>query len=350
MMPRVSTFGAGGGGASEAKPHKALKTRVPAARVKLALARSYVDALLAWLRKAVGVESVVAAGSYRRSEETIGNIDILVTARRGEPVVRRLTSYEDVDKVIAVDSKSATVSTGLGPEVHLRVVPARSYGAALRYFTGSKAHNLAIRRLGQQRGLEINERGVFRGSRRIAGKSEKEIYSALGLPFIPPELREDRGEIEAAAAGRLPRLIALADLRGDLHAHTSATDGHDTITALAQAAREAGHEYLAITDRWSHPAAVHGRDIKLLFKQMNEIERFNETRPGIVLLKGIEVDILEDGELDFRNRELGKFDLVIAAANNGFNLSRKKQTERILRAMAHPHFTNSGTSDGTTRR
>ncbi len=238
----------GFGATSEAKLRKALERQAAPARLKLALAESYVEPLIAWLRGAPGVESVTVAGSYRRCQETVGDIDILVKAPRGGPVVERFTAYEEVDKVIAAGGTRATISLRSGLQVDLRIVPARSYGSALHYFTGSKAHNIAIRRLGQQRGLKINEYGVFRGDRRIGGKTEKDVYRAVGLPFIPPELREDRGEIEAAAAGRLPRLVELGDLRGDLHAHSRATDGHDSLAELAHAAHEQGREYLAVTD------------------------------------------------------------------------------------------------------
>jgi DNA polymerase (family 10) len=248
--------------------------------LKLVLAESYVEPLLAWLRGGSDVEDVIAAGSYRRRQETVGDIDILATASRGAPVVRRFTSYTEANKVIAAGTTRATISLRSGLQVDLRVVPARSYGSALHYFTGSKAHNIAIRRLGQQHGLKINEYGVFRGSRRIGGKTEEEVYRAVGLPFIPPELRENRGEIEAAAAGRLPKLVELDDLKGDLHAHTKATDGHETLAELAQAARKRGHEYLAITDHSHRLAMTHGLDPRQLFRQIEAIDRLNAASPA----------------------------------------------------------------------
>jgi DNA polymerase (family X) len=330
----------GFGKTTETKLREALEVHVAApVRWKLALAESYVEPLLAWLRGVPEVEAVVAAGSYRRCQETVGDIDILVTAPRSAPVVERFTAYEEVDKVIAAGGTRATVALRSGLQVDLRIVRARSYGSALHYFTGSKAHNIAIRRLGQQRGLKINEYGVFRGEQRIAGKTEEEVYRAVGLPFIPPELRENRGEIEAAAAGHLPDLIELADLRGDLHAHTKATDGHDTLAELAQAALKRGREYLAITDHSRRLAMTHGLDPKRLQEQIEAIDRLNSGELGVTLLKGIEVDILEDGKLDLPDAVLGHLDLVIAAVHSQFNLSRAKQTDRILRAMERPHFT-----------
>lgn len=318
----------------------AIETRVaaPPARVKLSIAESYVEPLLAWLRDAPDVRDVIAAGSYRRCQETVGDIDILVTAPRGAPVVKRLTDYREVAETVAAGTTRATVTLRSGLQVDVRIVPAASYGAALHYFTGSKAHNIAIRRLGQQRGLKINEYGVFRGTKRIAGEAEAEVYRAVDLPFIPPELRENRGEIEAAAAGTLPVLVELADLRGDLHAHTTATDGHDSLSDMAEAARALGREYLAITEHSRRIAMAHGLDPRRLMQQVEAIDRFNAGKPGITVLKGIEVDILDDGKLDLPDEVLGHLDLVVAAIHSRFNLSREQQTERILRAMERPHF------------
>jgi len=212
------------------------------------------------------------------------------------------------------------------------------FGAALQYFTGSKAHNIEIRRLGQQRKLKISEYGVFKDAKRIAGDTEESVYRAVGLPWIAPELRENRGEIEAARAGKLPRLVEFADLRGDLHAHTRATDGHNSLREMAQAARRHGFEYLAITEHSRRLTVAHGLDPQRLRKQMQEIERLNGQLDGITLLKGVEVDILEDGRLDLPDDVLSELDLVVGAVHSKFNLSRAKQTERILRAMDHPHF------------
>ncbi len=303
------------------------------------VARQYAEPLTAWLREIAGVEQVVVAGSYRRGRETVGDLDILVTAASGSPVMARFSGYDEVAEVIASGSTRATVILRSGLQVDLRVVPARSLGAALHYFTGSKAHNIQIRRLGQQRGLKINEYGVFKGERAIAGDSEASVFAAVGLPYIPPELRENRGEIAAAREGRLPRLIEHTDLRGDLHCHTRASDGHADIETMALAAREAGLEYLAITDHSQHLSVAHGLDEKRLRQQIEAIDRLNETLRGITLLKGIEVDILEDGSLDLPGSVLAQLDLVVGAVHDHFGLSEKKQTARILRAMEHKYFT-----------
>jgi DNA polymerase (family 10) len=218
-------------------------------------------------------------------------------------------------------------------------VPAASYGAALQYFTGSKEHNVVLRQLAQQQGLKLNEYGLFKGDQSVAGATEESVYAAVGLSWIPPELRENRGEFEAVRAGRLPKLVELADLKGDLHAHTKATDGRNTIKEMVEAARKRGFEYLAITDHSRRLAMAHGLDPKRLFEQLEEIDRLNEASPGLTILKGIEVDILEDGSLDLPDEDLGRLDLVVGAVHSHFRLSREKQTERILRAMDRPHFT-----------
>jgi DNA polymerase (family 10) len=223
-------------------------------------------------------------------------------------------------------------------QVDLRVVPEESYGAALHYFTGSKAHNIAIRELGQQHSLKVNEYGVFKDSHRIAGETEESVFQAVGLPFIPPELRENRGEIEAARAGKLPTLIELGDLKGDLHAHTKATDGRNSLREMALAARARGFEYLAITEHSKHVTVAHGLDERRLLAEIDEIDEINTQLSDITLLKGIEVDILEDGALDLPDRLLARLDIVIGAVHSRLHLPRQRQTERILRAMDRPYF------------
>ena len=213
-----------------------------------------------------------------------------------------------------------------------------SYGAALQYFTGSKAHNVAIRSIAAHAGLKVNEYGVFKGSERIAGRTEKDVYARLGLPYIEPELRENRGEIEAAAAGRLPRLVTLRQIRGDLHCHTNARDGRMSLRALAKAAQSRGYAYVAVTDHTQHAAVAHGLDARRLRKQLAAIDRLNDALEGIVLLKGAEVDILEDGSLDLPDDVLEALDITVGAIHDGFDLPRGKQTERIMRAMDHRCF------------
>lgn len=299
----------------------------------------YAEALVTYLKRSKGVKDVVMAGSYRRGRETVGDLDILVTSSGKTAVMERFVSYEEVDDVVSSGTTRATVILRNGLQVDLRVVAQQSYGAALYYFTGSKAHNIQVRRLGQKRGLKINEYGVYRGKRRIAGKTEISVFKSVGLPYIPPELREGRGEIEAAYKKRLPTLVQRADLQGDLHCHSTATDGHAGIREMALAARQHGLKYLAITDHSQHLTIAHGLDHKRLLKQIDEIDSLNDELRGIRLLKGIEVDILADGSLDLPDQVLSHLDLVIGAVHSQFHLSRDRQTERILRAMDRPYFT-----------
>ncbi|HET9762437.1 MAG TPA: DNA polymerase/3'-5' exonuclease PolX [Casimicrobiaceae bacterium] len=306
-------------------------------RMKHAVAAQYAEALLAHLGAASGVDRVVVAGSFRRTRDTVGDLDIVVTARDASPVVQRLVTYSEVGEISARGDTKASVRLKSGLQVDVRVVPKESFGAALVYFTGSKAHCIALRRIAQALDLKINEYGVFRGTRRIAGDTEASVYRAVGLPPIPPELREDRGEIEAAKAGRLPRLVEMADLKGDLHAHTVATDGRSTLEEMAAAARALGLQYLAITEHSRAQAMSHGLDPQRLAKQSAAIDRLNAKTRGFRLLKGIEVDILADGTLDLPDSALAELDLVVAAVHSRFNLSRAQQTERILRALGNPH-------------
>ncbi|RPJ48752.1 MAG: DNA polymerase/3'-5' exonuclease PolX [Betaproteobacteria bacterium] len=310
-----------------------------ARRVKLATAAQYGDSLVAWLVGARGVERVEIAGSYRRCRETVGDLDILVVADADSDVMTRFVGYDEVAEVLSHGPVRGSVVLKSGLQVDLRVVEPAAYGAALCYFTGSKAHNIAIRRLAQDRGLKLNEYGVFRGRQRIAGDSEASVYRALGLPWIAPELREDRGEIAAARAHRLPQLVELADLRGDLHVHTRATDGHDSLRDMALAAQALGLSYIAITEHSRRMAMTHGLDPRRLAEQCDAIDVLNATLSGFVVLKGIEVDILEDGSLDLPDAALARLDLVIGAVHSRFDLPRAKQTARILRAMDHPCFT-----------
>jgi DNA polymerase (family 10) len=330
----------GFGAKTEQRILQALQAQVGAeGRVKFAVASQYAEALLTYLKRTPGVQQAVVAGSYRRAKETVGDLDILVTAIKASPVMERFTSYGEVKKVLAHGDTRATVILQSGLQVDLRVVPAESFGAALQYFTGSKSHNIAIRRLGQQRGLKINEYGVFKGDQRVAGDTEASVYEAVSLPYIEPELREDRGEIAAAQAHRLPKLLELKDLKGDLHSHSKATDGHNSLAEMAEAAKKLGLKYLAITEHSRHLTVAKGFDAERLARQTEEIDRLNARLSGITLLKGIEVDILEDGSLDLPAAALAPLDLVVGAVHSKFNLPRKKQTGRILRAMNSSHFT-----------
>ena len=308
-------------------------------RFKLAVAAQYAEALQKFLAAIPGVTQVTVAGSYRRMRETVGDLDILIVASASSPVVQRFTAYDEVAEILSAGATRASVTLKCGLQVDLRVVKEESYGAALHYFTGSKAHNIAIRRMAQIKGLKINEYGVFRNNIRVAGESEASVYAAVGLAYIPPELRENRGEIVIAKTGQLPQLVEQTDLRGDLHAHTKATDGHNTLREMALAGLSQGFEYLAITEHSRRLVFIHGLDPLRLMQQCDEIDQLNAELKGITLLKSIEVDILEDGNLDLPDSALARLDLVVGAVHSNFNLSRARQTERILRAMQHRYFT-----------
>jgi DNA polymerase (family 10) len=307
-------------------------------RFKLATAAQYAEPLAAYLRAAAGAGEVRIAGSFRRMKETVGDIDIVATARDPAAMMKRFAGYAEVSKLIAQGPTRSSALLASGIQVDLRVVPKESFGAALAYFTGSKAHNIALRRIAIDKGLKLNEYGLFRGERPIAGETEESVYAALGLPPIAPELREDQGEIEAARRGELPRLVELRDLRGDLHAHTRATDGHNTLREMALAARAHGLQYLAITEHSRRVTVAHGLDPVRLAKQADEIERLNASLEGVTLLRGIEADILENGELDLPDSALRGLDLVVGAVHSRFDLPRARQTERILAALERPHF------------
>jgi DNA polymerase (family X) len=307
-------------------------------RMPLALAVPAAQELLHDLREVPGVEQAVAAGSLRRLRDTVGDLDLLVTTAPDSSVMERFPVHPKVREVLARGGTRASVVLHNGLQVDLRAVPAECFGAAWLYFTGSKAHNIALRRIAQDAGLKLNEYGLFRDTVRIAGASEEAVYRALGLPWIAPELREDRGEIEAARSGSLPALVELGDLRGDLHAHTSDIDGRDGLEAMAKAAAALGRRYLAITDHSPRLAIVHGLTASRLAHQADAIDALNERLRGIRLLKGVEVDILEDGRLDLPDAVLARLDLVVGAIHHAFELPAGKQTERLLRAMDHRYF------------
>jgi len=328
----------GFGEKTEANIQQAVEARLlKPRRYTLHVAAQYAEPFVRYLRDTPGVIRVVIGGSLRRMRESIGDIDIIATARSSTRLMDRFVSYPEVKEVLSHGPTRSSVLLQSGMQVDLRVVPDESYGAALHYFTGSKGHNIAMRRLAQQRGLKLNEYGLFRGRTRVAGASEESVFGALSLPFIPPELRENSGEIEAAGGGRLPVLVELRDLRGDLHSHTRWTDGQNTVKEMAEAAKARGLTYLAITDHSRRLAAAHGLDPRRLLDQIDEIAAIKVR--GFTLLRGIEVDILEDGTLDLPDSVLARLDIVIAAVHSRFNLSRERQTARILKALGHPLVT-----------
>jgi DNA polymerase (family 10) len=324
----------GFGPVMEKKLLGALEKPQPAKRFKLAVAEAEAEALVGYLR---GSGRVVVAGSYRRRRDTVGDLDVLVTTKNGAAVGDKLVGYENVAQVAAHGPTRTTVLLRSGLQVDVRAVPEESYGAALLYFTGSKAHNIALRGLANQHGWKLNEYGLFSGKRRIAGATEENVYEKLGLPFIEPELREDRGEIAAAQAGKLPTLVKVSDIRGDLHVHSDWTDGTVPIAQMAEAAQARGYEYMALTDHSRRVAMTHGLDPARLARQIHEIDRLNEKLRDFTILRGIEVDILKDGSLDLPDSSLAKLDIVVAAVHSYFDLPRKAQTDRVIRALENRH-------------
>ncbi|MBI2993427.1 MAG: DNA polymerase III [Gammaproteobacteria bacterium] len=287
--------------------------------------------LAAYLGLVPGTGKAIIAGSFRRGRETVGDLDILVTTSRPAAVMERFAAYDQVARVTSRGATRASAVLRNGLQVDLRVVPKQSFGAALHYFTGGKAHNIRVRTLGQKFGLKINEYGVFRGARRVAGATEASVFKSVGLPLIPPELREDRGEIEAARAHRLPRLVEEGDLRGDLHV---IANGRDDLVAMAIAAKRRGLRYIAFTIRQGPDAPADA-----VLRQLDRIDQIRERADGMVLLKGIEAEIPEDGRLDLPTEVLARLDLLIGAAHGQFELTRARQTARLLRAMDSPCFT-----------
>ncbi|GAB3460847.1 DNA polymerase/3'-5' exonuclease PolX [Massilia terrae] len=304
-------------------------------RYSIATAAQIVEPLLAYLARHPAVIRVEAAGSFRRMKETVGDGDVVAASMRMAEVTAHFVAYGEVRRVISHGPTRASVELGeLAMQVDLRVVEPASYGAAMHYFTGSKAHNIEVRTLALKRGLKINEYGVYAGEERIAGETEESVFASVGLPFIAPELRENRGEIEAAREGHLPVLVSVKQLKGDLHSHTRASDGRDALREMAEAARRRGLSYLGVTDHARHGG--RSVDADALARQADEIDLLNEEMAGFTLLKGVEVDILEDGSLDLPDAVLARLDYAIASVHDWSGLTREQQTARIMRAMDHP--------------
>jgi DNA polymerase (family 10) len=289
------------------------------------------------LGEAKGVKEIAIAGSIRRRKETIGDFDVLVAATDPRAVVQTFIQLPEVEHVYARGTTKTMVRLRNGMDADLRIVPEQSFGAALLYFTGSKAHNIAVRRIAQERDLKLSEYGLFRGKRMIAGRTEEEVYAALNLPWIPAELREDAGEVDAARQGKLPHLMEAKDLRGDLQTQTKWTDGVCSIEELAEAARALGLEYIAITDHTRDLAMARGADEKKLREQIDEISAINRRIHGIRVLTGAEVNIRRDGTLDVSDAILSRLDVVGAAVHSYFDLSREEMTGRVIRAIENPH-------------
>lgn len=298
-------------------------------------ARPIIGEIINRLKELSVVKKISVAGSIRRREETIGDGDILVVSSQPQEIMGFFVSLPEVKKIWARGLTKSSVRLKSGFDCDLRVIERESFGAALQYFTGSKDHNIAIRRIAMKKGLKLNEYGVFRGEEKIAGRTEKEVYNAIDLPYIEPELRTNSGEIEAALTGKLPKLIGYSDIKGDCHIHTDWSDGQNTIEEMAKAAKSMGYEYLAITDHAGFLKISGASDEKRLLRQMREIDQINI--PGIKILKGAEVDIKKDGTLSIKDEILVQLDVVIAAVHSNFKLAQEAMTERLTRAIENPN-------------
>lgn len=328
----------GFGAASEQKILTELAARAGGERhISRAVAAQYGESMLAYLRAFKGVKRAEIAGSFRRGRETVGDLDILVECTNGQAVSDHFVAYGEVRETLAHGPTKASVVLRSGLQIDLRILDATSYGAGLYYFTGSKAHNIAVRRIGQKRGLKINEYGIFKGKKQIGGRDELDVFKAVGLPFIPPELREDRGEIEAARRKQLPKLVTLDDIRGDLQMHSTGSDGRATIEEMARAAQDLGYEYIAITDHGPMMRVVQGLDDAGFRRQRKQIDKLNAKLRTLTVLAGAEVDIHPDGRLDLKDDTLAALDIVFVALHAKLDLPPDKQTERVLRALSHPH-------------
>ncbi len=309
-------------------------------RVDLGLTSSIAENVMLQLREAAPVNRMEVAGSLRRMRETIGDIDILATSGDAQAVMDAFVELQLVVDVVAHGPTKSSIVTAAGIQVDLRVVPPESFGAALQYFTGSKQHNVKLRDFATRRKIKLNEYGAFRvddgGETRLGGEREEDMYAALDLPTMPPEMREDRGEIEAAREGRLPALIEARLIKGDLHVHSNWSDGHSSIEEMARAAKEAGYEYVAIADHSPSQTVANGLKIDRLEARHKEIEAARKAVPGIDILEGSEVDIKRDGKLDYPDQVLAGLDFVVASVHSGWKTERQAMTERIIKAMQNP--------------
>lgn len=315
-------------------------------RSHLADAKPEADAIVADLQQLKSTKQAIVAGSFRRRKETVGDLDVLVTSSDVNEAMDRLAANPLVVKVLARGDTKQTVRLRSGLQLDLRVVPDESFGAAAQYFTGSKEHNIVIRRRAQERGLKLNEYGLFRGDKLVASHTEEEVYKAVDLPWIPPELRENRGEIELAEKGKLPKLIEVGDIRGDLHMHTTATDGMNSIREMAEAAKARGLKYIAITDHSKRVTMANGLDATRLRKHWDDIEKVRGQVHGIEILKGVECDILENATLDLPDDVLAEADWVLAVLHYGLKQPRDQIHKRLLTAIRNPHVDAIGHPTG----
>ncbi|MDP9245118.1 MAG: DNA polymerase/3'-5' exonuclease PolX [Chloroflexota bacterium] len=313
-------------------------------RSLISYARTAADGMVAYLRETADVREISVCGSLRRWKETIGDVDLLVASDAAAPIMAAFTSAPNVDRVLAHGDTKSSLTVERGLQIDLRVVPAASWGAALLYFTGSKEHNVRLRGYALRKKLLLNEYGLYRvgeekGGTPIASRTEEEIYAALGMDWIPPELREDHGEIDAALAHTLPALVTVEDLKGDLHAHSDWTDGRDTLAAMVRRARDKGYAYVAMTDHSVGLGMTNGLNLERIAKRTKEIAKLNQELAPFRVLIGTEVEIRADGRLDYTDDVLAGFEIVTASIHSAFNQPRAQITQRLVSAMKHPLVT-----------
>lgn len=315
--------------------------RMRAGRYLLSFAQDTAGELKRYLSELEGIEDITAAGSLRRGKETVGDLDLLVTGPNATAVLERFLAYPRVHEVLSQGANKASARIGReGLQVDVRALPRETYGAAMQYFTGSKEHNVAVRTRAVKMGFKLSEYGLFRAAddTRVAGETEEEVYKALGLTWIPPELRENSGEIEAAAEGRIPNLVELKDIRGDIHMHTTETDGRASLEEMAEAAKQMGYQYIAITDHSKAIAMANGLDEKRAVAFARQVRTMNQDGLGIRVFSGLECDIMKDGALDLANDALAELDIVIGSVHSHMNLEAAEMTDRLLRALECPHL------------
>ena len=318
-------------------------------RFLLSFGQKTADELIPYLSEGGGVEQIAAAGSLRRGKDTIGDLDLLVTGPGAADALERFVKHPRAHVLLGKGPNKASIQYGLeGLQVDLRALPHESYGAAMQYFTGSKEHNIVLRSRALKLGLTLNEYGLFRveGEQRVAGETEEEVYGKLGLAWIPPELRENCGEIEAALEGRLPKLIQLSDIRGDLHMHTVETDGRATLEQMAEAARALGYEYIAITDHSKALAMANGLDEERAVAFAKRVRQLNQNGLGIRIFSGLECDIRRDGEMDLSEDALAELDIVVGSVHSHMNLEATEMTDRLMRALESPNIRVMGHPTG----
>ncbi|HTR39545.1 MAG TPA: DNA polymerase/3'-5' exonuclease PolX [Bryobacteraceae bacterium] len=308
-------------------------------RFLLSFGKKVADELIPYLAESGGLDQITPAGSSRRGKDTIGDLDLLATGPGAVAALERFVMHPKAHNVLGKGENKASIQYGLeGLQVDLRALPHESYGAAMQYFTGSKEHNILVRSRALKLGLTLNEYGLFRvdNEQRVAGETEEQVYEALGLPWIPPELRENSGEIEAALEGRLPKLIELGDIRGDLHMHTLETDGRATLEEMAEAARALGYQYVAITDHSKALAMANGLDEKRAVEFAKRVRKINQDGLGIRIFSGLECDIRRDGAMDLAEDALAELDIVVASVHSHMNLEAAEMTDRLMRALESP--------------